>query len=59
VEHLSLPGLYWLIGGGVAYIAGAVFYMQRKMKFQHALFHILVLVGSFCHYWAIYEYVIG
>lgn len=59
VERLSLPGVYWLIAGGVAYIAGAVFYMQRKMKFQHALFHILVLVGSFCHYWVIYEYVIG
>ncbi|MBE0649784.1 MAG: hemolysin III family protein [Bacteroidales bacterium] len=59
VERLPLPGFYWLIAGGVSYIVGAVFYMQRKMQFQHALFHILVLVGSLCHYWAIYEYVIS
>lgn len=58
VEHLPLPGLYWLIAGGVSYIVGAAFYMQRKIQFQHALFHILVLVGSLCHWWAIYEYVI-
>lgn len=58
IEYLPLPGLYWLIAGGVSYIVGAVFYMQRKMKFQHALFHVLVLVGSICHYWAIYKYVI-
>lgn len=59
IERLQLPGLYWLIAGGVSYIAGAVFYMQRKMRFHHALFHVLVLVGSFCHYWAIYKYVIS
>ena len=59
IDHLPLPGLVWLIAGGISYIAGAVFYMQRKLPFQHALFHILVLVGSFCHFWAIYYYVIA
>ncbi len=59
LQRLALPGFYWLIAGGVAYIAGAVFYMFRKMKFQHALFHLLVLVGSACHFWAIYQYVLG
>lgn len=58
IDHLSIPGLVWLIAGGISYIVGAVFYMQRKLPFQHALFHVLVLVGSFCHFWAIYEYVI-
>jgi len=58
IDRLPLPGLYWLIAGGVSYIVGAVFYMQRKIQFQHAIFHILVLVGSICHFWAIYEYVI-
>lgn len=58
IDRLPLPGLYWLIAGGASYIVGAVFYMQRKIQFQHAIFHVLVLVGSICHYWAIYEYVI-
>lgn len=59
VDHLPLPGLIWLIAGGISYIVGAVFYMQRKLPLQHALFHVLVLVGSFCHFWAIYYYVIS
>lgn len=59
IEHLPLPGLYWLIAGGICYIVGAVFYMQRKMKFQHPVFHLWVLAGSLCHYWAIYQFVIN
>lgn len=59
IERLPLPGLYWLIAGGICYIVGAVFYMQKKMKFQHPVFHLLVLAGSFCHYWAIYQFVIN
>lgn len=58
IERLSSPGLYWLIAGGICYIVGAVFYIQRKMKFHHAVFHLWVLAGSLCHYWAIYQFVI-
>jgi len=57
--NLPLPGLYWLLAGGVSYIVGAVLYMQTKMPYHHAVFHLFVLLGSFCHFWAIYWYVIG
>lgn len=59
IAHLPLPGLYWLVAGGVSYIVGAVLYMQTKMPYHHAVFHLFVLLGSFCHFWAIYWYVIG
>jgi len=59
IANLSLPGLYWLVAGGVSYIVGAVLYMLRKMPFHHAVFHLFVLIGSICHYWAIYWYVIA
>jgi len=59
LDNLSLQGLYWLLAGGISYIVGAVFYMQKKMQYHHALFHVLVLLGSFCHYWAIYQYVLN
>ena len=59
IAHLPLPGLYWLVAGGVSYIVGAVLYMQTKMLYHHAVFHLFVLLGSFCHFWAIYWYVIG
>jgi len=58
IANLPLPGLYWLVAGGVSYIVGAVLYMQTKMPYHHAVFHLFVLLGSFCHFWAIYWYVI-
>lgn len=58
VETLNKTGginsLYWLIGGGVSYIIGAVFYSLAKMKYMHTVFHFFVLGGSICHIIAIY-----
>lgn len=57
VHNLSEEGLFWLFLGGLAYTAGAVLYSIKKIKFNHAIFHLLVLVGSFCHFVSIYFYV--
>jgi hemolysin III len=40
--------LYWLIIGGVFYIAGTLFYASKK-EFMHAIFHIFVLLGLISH----------
>jgi hemolysin III len=56
-HNLSFEGFLWLLGGGVAYIIGAVLYSIKKIKFNHAIFHILVLAGSFCHFVSIYFYI--
>jgi len=58
VHNLSADGLFWLFLGGLAYTAGAVLYSIKKIKFNHAIFHLLVLVGSFCHFVSIYFYVL-
>ena len=58
VASLSLPGLYWLLAGGISYIIGAVLYLQHKMPFHHAIFHLFVLGGTVCHYIAVYSYVL-
>lgn len=58
IVNLSLPGLYWLLAGGISYIIGAVLYLQRKMPYHHAIFHLFVLAGSICHYIAVYSYVL-
>ena len=57
-NNLPLGGLIWLFGGGIAYTTGAILYSIKKIKFNHAIFHILVLVGSFCHFMAVYFYVL-
>ena len=58
IANLSLPGLYWLLAGGVSYILGAVLYLQHKMSYHHAVFHLFVLAGSICHFIAVYSYVL-
>ncbi|MCC7522119.1 MAG: hemolysin III family protein [Flavobacteriaceae bacterium] len=56
-ENLSQQGLFWLIMGGVFYTVGAVFYAQNKLKFNHAIFHIFVLLGSASHFVSIFFFV--
>jgi hemolysin III len=57
IENLSKEGLIWLLAGGISYTIGAVLYSIKKIKFNHAIFHILVLIGSVCHFISIYFYV--
>jgi hemolysin III len=57
IQNLPHEGIMWLFGGGVAYTVGAILYSIKYIKFNHAIFHILVLVGSFCHFMAVYFYV--
>ncbi len=59
VNSLSAAGLYWLVAGGVAYTTGAVIYSIKKIKFNHAIFHLFVLLGSFCHFVSVYFYVLS
>ncbi len=56
--NLDIAGLYWLFSGGLAYTLGAILYSIKRIPYNHASFHILVLIGCFCHYMAIYLYVV-
>ena len=56
-ENLSKEGLLWLLVGGISYTIGAVLYSIKKIKFNHAIFHVFVLIGSMCHFISIYFYV--
>jgi len=58
IGNLSSQGLLWLLAGGVAYTAGAVLYSVRTIKFNHAIFHIFVLIGSFSHFMSVYFHVL-
>lgn len=58
VENLSAQGLYWLIAGGIAYSLGALLYSIRAIPFSHAIFHLLTMVGSACHFVAVYFHVL-
>lgn len=48
----SIEVIYWLVAGGVFYIAGALIYATAKREFVHSVFHIFVLFGLASHIYA-------
>lgn len=58
INSLSVDGLFWLVAGGVAYTTGAILYSIKKVPFNHAIFHLFVLLGSFCHFMAVYFHIL-
>ena len=57
IENLSSIGLYWLFTGGVFYTVGALLYSIKKIPYNHAIFHVFVLLGSATHFIAVYWFV--
>lgn len=58
IANLPAAGLAWTVAGGLAYTLGAVLYSIGRIPFNHAIFHVLVLVGAACHFVAVYCYVL-
>ena len=58
INNLSHGGLIWLFVGGISYTLGAVIFSIDKLKYNHAIFHVFVLFGTFSHFLAIYYHVI-
>ena len=57
-EALPIEGVIWLLAGGFSYTIGAILYGLKGVKFNHAIFHIFVLIGSFCHFISVFIYVL-
>jgi len=58
MDSLSAEGLIWLAVGGMFYTIGAVLYSIKKIPFNHAIFHVFVLLGSGAHFVSVYFYVL-
>lgn len=59
VDALSLPGLLWLVAGGVSYTVGAALYgVGKKHRWMHSVFHLFVVAGSIMQFICIVGYVI-
>jgi hemolysin III len=57
VERFDHTGLMWVLAGGVSYTLGAMLYSIRALPLNHAIFHLFVLIGSSCHFVAVYFYI--
>jgi len=62
-QKVSVAFIGWLLLGGFFYTLGAYIYAQKKPNFCkqfgfHEIFHILTILGTFCHFWGIYNFII-
>ncbi|MFW7526571.1 PAQR family membrane homeostasis protein TrhA [Vibrio ostreicida] len=55
--NLDVGGLTLLAAGGIIYSLGVIFYVAKRIPFNHAIWHGFVLAGCACHFFAIYFYV--
>ncbi|WP_206198534.1 PAQR family membrane homeostasis protein TrhA [Zoogloea dura] len=57
IERVSPTGLAWLVAGGLAYTGGVVFYLtDARLKFGHFIWHLFVMAGTSCHFFAVLWY---
>lgn len=57
-QRLAPGGLTLLVAGGVCYTLGLIFFAWHRLRFHHFIWHLFVLAGSMCHYFAVLFYVI-
>jgi len=58
--YVALPGagLWLLVAGGLCFSVGVCFYVAKKVKYTHAIWHMFVIGGCSCHYFSIYFFVV-
>lgn len=56
MQSMDHAGLVLLIAGGLCYSGGVVFYVDKRRAWTHPVWHLFVLGGSACHYFAVLWY---
>ena len=54
IAALPCSSLVLLVAGGLLYTGGTVFYIWKRLPFNHAIWHVFVLAAAVCHYFAVY-----
>lgn len=58
IAAMPIGGWVWLVGGGLAYTGGVVFFLWDRLPFNHAIWHLFVIAGSVCHFLLMLWYVL-
>ena len=52
-------GLFWLLAGGIAYTVGVAFFViDERIRYSHFVWHLFVIAGTTCHFFAVLWYAI-
>jgi hemolysin III len=55
---VPLPGILLLLAGGIAYTGGVAFYAAERVRYSHFVWHLLVVLGTTCHFFAVLQYAV-
>ena len=58
MSAVPLSGMAWLFAGGLFYTVGVLFFAWKRVPYNHAIWHVFVMAGSICHYFAVMFYVL-
>jgi hemolysin III len=53
--RVPLASLAWLLAGGIAYTAGTFFFVSKRHRYTHFIWHLFVLLGTTCHFLAVFS----
>jgi hemolysin III len=53
IRNVPERGLWFILAGALSYSLGVVFYLWRRLKFSHAIWHLLVIGGTICFFFAV------
>lgn len=53
LRHIPPRGLWFILAGGLSYSVGVIFYLWRRLKFSHTIWHLFVIGGTVCFFFAV------
>ncbi len=53
IRYIPARGMWFILAGGLSYSVGVIFYLWRRLKFSHAIWHLFVIGGSVCFFFAV------
>jgi len=56
MQRIPLSGLAWLLAGGIAYTGGVAFFAAHRLRYAHFAWHLFVIAGTVCHFFAVLWY---
>ena len=56
LAQVPLAGIIWIVAGGIAYTGGLVFFTMHRVRFSHFIWHLFVMAGTICHFFAVLWY---
>lgn len=56
LQLVPVPGILLIVAGGIAYTGGLVFFSAHRLRYNHFIWHLFVIAGTTCHFFAVLWY---